>query len=286
MFGYIKIEKNELKVKDYNLFRAYYCGLCRTLKSEYGTPCHYFLSYDSTFLALLLSSLEDEPLKARPVRCMANPAKTRPALCTNRALSYAAAVNVLLVWFKLADDLRDEKSIKAALLMPLMHAKCKKARKKHPKLYEEMKTALSSLSAKEKANCNALDEVADAFGVLMQAIFKYYFETENETTKILAHVGYLLGRFIYILDAWEDREKDAARGSYNPFLLAGTMKQEDVELSLTYTLQEIAASTELLHFYKNEAIIENILYLGLKEACSGVLNPKETKKENRHERPL
>ena len=107
MFGYVKIDKNELKVKDYNLFKAYYCGVCRTLKKEYGFPAHYFLSYDAAFLATLMIALSKEAPVVAPCRCMANPMMKRPVAKTENCLLYAAAVNVLLTWFKLKDDWHD-----------------------------------------------------------------------------------------------------------------------------------------------------------------------------------
>ena len=57
MFGYVTIHEPELKVKDLNKYKAYYCGLCRVLKEDYGFMGQMTLTYDMTFAIILLSSL-------------------------------------------------------------------------------------------------------------------------------------------------------------------------------------------------------------------------------------
>ena len=290
MFGYIKIDKNELKVKDYNLFKAYYCGVCRTLKKEYGFPAHYFLSYDAAFLATLLTALCKDAPAIVPARCMANPMVKRPVAQTEACLSYAAAVNVLLTWFKLKDDWQDNHSLKAAFLMLLMAKKKKKAQKKYPALMQSIEQNLLALSALEKANCAEPDQVAAAFGKLMADVFDVDFAEDENQRRVLVHAGFLLGRFIYLIDAWEDREKDAEKKAYNPYLLAKEIREEDVKLSLEYTLSQLSHSLQLLKLERNEAILDNVVYLGLKnvleQGFSGEHKGKKTKKEKPHERPI
>ncbi|MBE7010931.1 MAG: hypothetical protein E7418_05520 [Ruminococcaceae bacterium] len=286
MFGYIRIDKDELKIKEYNLFKSYYCGLCQTLKKEYGFPARYFLSYDVTFLAVLLSALQDDAeSEVCSGRCLANPFITRPIMKRNEILRYAAGVNVLLAWFKLRDDWHDRRSLRALLVMPFMYGKQKKSKKRFPALYEHIKASLSSLSVLEKNKTAEIDLPASAFGKLMTYIFDTPLCGSAENRRILAHSGYLLGRLIYILDAWEDREQDQKNGSYNPFLLQ-EMKQEDVKLMLDYTLGELANGLQLLSFTCNQEIIENIVYLGLARAVDAVLSGQCRKKEKQHERPI
>ncbi len=287
MFGYIKIDKDDLKVRDYNLFKAYYCGVCQSLKKEYGFPSRYFLSYDVTFLAVLLSSFETDAPVTHSIRCLANPAVRRPAVSSSDVLRYAAAVNVLLVWFKLKDDWADNHSLKALTLMPLMHKKCSKARKAFPELYTGIEHALHKLTILEKEKCPEADAVAATFGEVMAAIFRTPFIKEDEKQRIFSHIGFLLGRLIYLMDAWADREEDRKKKAYNPFLLRDTA-EEDIRLSFDYTLGELANSFALLSPAKHQAILENILYLGLRKSVDTVLAGKETKqkKEKQHERPI
>ena len=286
LFGYVKIHKDELKVKEYNRYKAYYCGLCHTLKKEYGFPARYFLSNDATFLSVLLLAVADEAPAFSPIRCMANPVKQRPACRDNESLSYSAAVNVLLVWFKLKDDWQDNRSLKALLLMPLMAGKKKKAAKKFPALFANLTTHLGRLHQLEQEQNPIPDASADAFAKALQAVFSPTFVKQDDTARVLSHSGYLLGRLIYLLDAWEDREKDQEKGAYNPFLLAADVSREDVKLSLEYSLGELAGSFNLLAPKRNKDIIENIIYLGLRDALDRVLAGKKTVEETDDERSL
>ncbi|MBR5236057.1 MAG: hypothetical protein IKW06_01610 [Clostridia bacterium] len=289
MFGYIKIDKNELKVKDYNLFKAYYCGVCRTLKKEYGFPAHYFLSYDAAFLATLLTAFCKDMPAIAPTRCMVNPMVKRPVAQTDSCLSYAAAVNVLLTFFKLKDDWQDNHSLKAAFLMLFMVRQKKKAQKRYPVLAQGIRENLLTLSSLEKARCDEPDKVAASFGKLMADIFTVDF-AEEEQRRVLSHTGFLLGRFIYLIDAWEDREKDERKKTYNPYLLAKEISEADTKLSLEYTLSQLAHSLQLLELERNKEIIDNVIYLGLKnvldQVFSGEYKEKKTKKEKLHERPI
>lgn len=290
MFGYIKIDKNELKIKDYNLFKSYYCGVCRTLKADYGFPSHYFLSYDAAFLSVLLEAVSDREPLFHPVRCMANPAVQRPVADKNDVTAYAAAVNVLLVWFKLKDDWADNRSFRSLFMMPLMLRKKNKAKKRFPILYERIKAHLASLSVLEKENCAEPDSVAAAFGALMAGIFDTDLIKNEDTRRVLSHTGFLLGRLIYLMDARADREEDKKKHAYNPLLLSKEINDETLRLSFDYTLGELANTLSLLEFRRNREIIENIVYLGLRQAAQSVFADenirKDKKKENRHERPI
>lgn len=290
MFGYVKIDKNELKVKDYNWFKACYCGVCKTLQHEYGFPARYFLSYDATFLAVLLSALAENEPQLCPGRCMANPFIRRPIVQKEPALLYAAAVNVLLVWFKLKDDWHDNRSVRALLLMPFMYGKYRKAKKQYPAQEAAIREKLSALSALEAAHCTVADEVAAIFGELMAALFDTEQAGSTDHRRVLGHMGFLLGRFIYLLDAWEDREADRQKGCYNPFLSADAPKKEDVQLSLEYTLGQLAADYALLVPVRHQAILENCIYLGLRHALDRAFNEniaaQSGEKEKHHERPL
>jgi len=285
LFGYIRIYKDELKVKEYNLFKAYYCGVCQALKKEYGFPARYFLSYDAAFLAVLLSSVQEDDLTICPGRCMANPTTKRGMVSLNPVLCYAAAVNVLLVWFKLLDDWQDNHSIKALLLMPLMHGKKKKAQKRYPALCKHISEALAALSTLEKEKTPQADLPAAAFGALMAGLFDTELAGSKENRRIMSHAGNLLGRLIYLLDAWEDRAQNEKDGSYNPFVIAPVAK-EDIKLTFDYMLCELSDSLSLLTYKRNEKIIENVVYLGLKQVTDSVLLGRDRKKEKRHERPI
>lgn len=269
MFGYVKINKNELKVREYNVYKSYYCGLCKTLKSEYGYFSRFGLNYDSVFLALLLSSVTEDEYDCKNQICIAHPLEKKPIMQKNRSLSYSAAVMIILALLKLEDDMRDEKSPKAFFTFFLLLGTKRKLLKKHKKLYTDCRNEINKLSDLEKNKCDDIDILADVFANLLKLLFTPEFITDETKKRILAHIGYMLGRFIYIIDAYEDIEKDKNKNSFNPFALSEKApdKNEIYEL-LSLNLSSMAASYELLDLKINKPILDNIIYLGL----SGVLD--------------
>ncbi len=289
MFGYVHIFKDELKIKEYNVFRAYYCGLCKTLKEEYGFTARLGLNYDSVFLALLLSSVTGEEISCNPERCIANPVKKRPVLKSERALSYSAGVMLILACLKAEDNIRDEKSIKGMLLYAALWRVRRKLKKRHKELYQACREHIRALSALEQAQCPSIDKVSHEFACITQMAFVPDFIDNDADRRILSHMGYLLGRFIYMLDAFEDKERDRKKGTYNPYLAAGAAPDAEGFIeTLTFTLSSLASDYELLSLKRNKTILDNIIYLGLPHTLERVAKglPATEKGENTHERPL
>lgn len=280
MFGYIRILKDELRVREYNMFRSYYCGLCKSIKSEYGFVSRMGLSYDVTFLALMLSSVSNDETEVSPERCIVSPFNKKPIVQKTDVLSYAAAVNVILSYLKLSDDWRDERSLKALLCMPLFWGAKRKAEKRYGELFKEIKMHLDKLSLLEKEKCSEIDRLANEFGLVLSSVFNSYPGGEQNEKRILSHMGYMLGRFIYILDAYEDREKDKKKKCFNPFLLnKDNGNADEIKESLMFTLSDVSNTYKLLNIKRNRPILDNIIYLGLPDSvekvfCGGI------KKEN------
>jgi len=269
MFGYVKVNKDELKVREYDVFKSYYCGLCMTLKSEYGYFSRFCLNYDSVFLALLLSSVLEDEYDCKKSICMAHPLTKKAIMKKNKSLSYSAAVMVILALLKLEDDIKDEHSVKAFLSYIALTKAKSKVKKRYKNLYELCRNEINKLSVLEKNNCCDIDEVSDVFAHLLQILFVPDFVKDENIRRILSHIGYMLGRFIYILDAYEDIEKDKKKKCFNPFLTDGkSYKKEELLELLTLNLSSIANSYELLNIKINKPILDNIIYLGL----SGVLD--------------
>lgn len=263
MFGYVKVNQDELKVREYNVYKSYYCGLCKTLKSEYGYLSRFGLNYDSVFLALLLSSVTEDDYDCEKLRCIAHPAEKRPIMKTNKSLSYSAAAMVILALLKIEDDIHDEHSINAMFTYLALSGARRKIKKVYPKLYSDCREQINKLSHLEKDNVTDIDKLSDVFANLLKLLFVPDFIEDEITKRVLAQIGYTLGRFIYIIDAYEDIEKDKMKKSFNPFLL-GTMPQKDeLHESLTFTLSNLANSYELLDLKINKPILDNIIYLGL-----------------------
>ncbi|MBZ4645161.1 MAG: hypothetical protein PWR27_515 [Petroclostridium sp.] len=277
MFGYVIPYKDELKIREYNFFRAYYCGLCKALGKEFNQAVRMGLNYDFAFLALLLSSIHENKQEFTIEGCFANPVKKKPIMLANQHIQYSAYMSIILVYFKLLDDWQDDKSFPALFVLPAYLRPVKKAKEVYRRKYENIKQYLKQLSELERSKCEIIDESADAFAKLMQEIFIPPYVEDEKTKRILGWMGYNLGRWIYILDAFHDIEKDAKQNRYNPVLLQYKYDEKEdmeafrerikgsLEISLTFTLDNIAKSFELLDIKHNKTILDNIIYMGLRD---------------------
>ncbi len=290
LFGYVIPYKNELKVREYDVFKAYYCGLCKTLGKEFNQAVRFGLNYDLTFLALLISSLDSNRDTFKREGCISNPFKKKMIINTNDGLLYTSNISIMLIYFKLLDDWKDEKSIMSIVSTTAFLFPVRKAKRLYPNKYDTIKTYLKRLTQLEKANCDKIDESADMFAKLMEEIAAAPFITDENTLRVLRWLGYNLGRWIYILDAFNDIEEDIKKKNYNPILLQYDYNKAEsiedfkkrvrdpIEFSLTFTLDSMAKSYELLDIKHNKEILDNIIYMGTRFKMEQVLNKKEVKK--------
>ena len=272
MFGYVRINKDELRVREYNVYKSYYCGLCKTLKSEYGYFSRFALNYDSVFLALLLSSVTQDEYSCQKQVCIAHPLEKKPIMDTNRCLSYSAAAMMILTLLKLEDDIKDEHSVKAWFLHLFLSGAQRKVKKRYGALFETCRSIINKLYRLEKEKSDNLDQLADVFASLLGVLFTPDFLEDEKGARILYHIGYMLGRFIYIADAYDDIKKDKAKKTFNPFLISeNPPDKEDMQNLLTFNLSSMANSYELLDLKINKPILDNIIYLGLSSVLDKLL---------------
>ena len=267
MFGYVNVCRDELKVKELNLFNAYYCGLCKRQGKLCGAASRLILSYDFTVLALLLDSLESEQPTAALGRCMLHPFKKRPVITKSRQMDYCAQMSVALSYFKALDDWRDEKmSIKNAALA--LKPAVNKIKNKYPDKLSNIEKYLAEISAAENRGEKNIDIPAGAFGRLMAELFC----PEGRDDRALYEFGYNVGRWIYVIDAIDDFEKDKKMGRYNPFSSVNEIKEQAE--AIWYNLSAAAAAYELLDIKRNKSMLDNIVYIGLKNATEKVLKER------------
>lgn len=275
MFGYVSPQKSELKVRELTQYQAWYCGLCHTLRAEYGQIPRLTLSYDCTFLALLLASLAGEQPAAAAQRCGYKPFKKKsPVVKRTPALDYAADCNVLLYWYKLRDDWQDERKPVAMGGDLLLRRAAKKARLRQPEIARDIETQLAALTALERQNCEDIDTVADAFAKLLQSLLRQYPPLNDNQRTVLTHMGYHLGRWLYFADACDDRKKDKEKNAYNPFLAANADK-ERITFSLYASLHEMETAFDLLDTQTNSGLLENIVYRGCRDRTKRLLEEME-----------
>lgn len=275
MFGYVSINKAHLNEVEYEAFTSYYCGVCKATGDVATHTARLGLSYDITFLALVLGSIFDEG-KTSDIRCIMHPKKKRKCRISDKCINYSAGVGVMLSYLKLADDWNDERSIKALGGMALFKRGYKRIQRTLPREYEIISRQLKELSRLEKEKSNSIDDTAEAFGKILEALFTPDYVKDEGLRRKLGWLGLNLGRWIYTIDAVNDLEKDLKSGSYNTFIEMGYKTKEecvrDMELSLTLNLDGVASAFELIDFKKNATLIGKIIYLGLKEKQQLIIN--------------
>jgi len=273
MYGYIRPLRGELRVRELERYNECYCGLCAALKRRYGPLARFLLSYDLTFLAMLLGGGEEGGCRYCPL----HPIRRRRC-GSGRGLDLAADCSVILSYHKLCDDIRDSRGIKRlsarilrALLTPAFH----KAQKQLPDIDGSVKRELGRLAELEAKNTPSLDEAADCFAHLLAAFASL--ADHEERRRILREILYHVGRSIYILDALDDLEEDCRAGRYNPLRLRWGDRPDDAALeeirgTLNLSQRMAVSALGLLEKDGNTPITENILMLGLPAVTGLVLS--------------
>lgn len=261
MFGYVNVYKPELKMKDYYKYKAYYCGLCDVLKNKYGRAGQMTLSYDMTFLIILLSSLYETNTVKEQKRCVIHPLKVHDLL-RNEITEYVADMEIALSYHHLKDDWMDEKSITGYAGAKLLKKKYNKVERQYPRQCRRISECLKQLQDIEKQCEINIDMVSRCFGELMSEIFVYRQDVWEST---LRKLGFYLGKFIYILDAYDDLEKDHRKRNYNPLhhIEQASSFDEDCYQMLTMMMAECTKEFEKLPCLIDLDILHNILYEGV-----------------------
>ena len=280
MLGYVTIAKSELKIREYDVYQAYYCGICKAIGRRCGQLPRLNLSYDSVFLAMVLAGLEDTADEIEMQHCIVHPIKKKPVVLNQRAVNYAADVMVILAYHKFLDDWKDEKSAMGLAGKTALAGAYKRLSKQYPEICQQVEAGLASLSKLEGEKSGSLDLTAGAFAEVMAPLFAGYPGAASDGAKrrILDQLGRALGRWIYIIDALDDYAKDLEKGSYNP-LVYRKNKLEGVEDLLYHNLADVMNAHDLLDIKKNKEIIENIIFMGLRLRTDGILKEREEKNE-------
>lgn len=275
MFGYVRACKPELKIKEYETYKAVYCSLCKKLGKNYGILSRFTLSYDFTFLALLNMSLQDGCDGFIQKRCAFNPFK-KCNYCKNLdGIDMPAAAAMIVLYYKILDNIADERGFKKIgywCLKPIFSCAHKKAARQYPQIETVVAEYIAAQNALESANCHSIDEAADPTARVMEQILSLCSDDETQK-RVLARLGYCLGRYIYLLDAAADLPKDIKKGSYNVLknVVDNDIKNRIIG-QLYFCANEAARAFELLDIKKYKTILGNIIYLGLEETFLKELN--------------
>ncbi|MGN0174288.1 MAG: DUF5685 family protein [Acutalibacteraceae bacterium] len=286
MFGYVKAYKPELKIAEYDTYKAVYCSLCRQLGKDYGIFAKFILSYDFVFLAMLKLGLQDECCGYTKMRCPFNPLKKCMRLeKKSDALEFSAACLIIMFYYKLLDDMKDngiKGKLRSGILFPFFNHYRKKARKKFADIDDKLSELIRAQTNIENSESCSVDMAAEPTAKMLEYIFSYGC-SQDVQKRVLSRVGYLSGKWVYLIDALDDLKEDLKKSSYNPFIKRYELKNGDdlgeaVKNSVSLINNcnvELANTFELLDFKRYKTILSNIIYLGLPDQLK-----KVTDKEN------
>ena len=204
MFGYIQPDIPHMYVKDGVLYKALYCGLCKSIGASCGQRARLGLSYDMTFLSALLHNIMNTDVKIENRRCALNPVVKRPMAADDDITRAVACLNTAFTYYKLCDDVEDEK--KGRFKRSLFKKGMKRASALHPEIGRIIRRNMQALAALEKKKCSSLDMAADPFGSMIAELSDYCLgEYATEATRGLC---YGIGKWVYLIDALDDYDKD------------------------------------------------------------------------------
>lgn len=278
MFGYVRINKMDLTFREYEHYKAYYCGLCKYLKRNHTELSRMTINYDITFLIVLLSSIYQPSAQVFHEKCIVDPVKKKKHII-NEITEYAASMNILLAYYKLEDDVNDEGDIKSKLVRRAYRKSFKTAYDKYPQKADFINTCLGELRSLEEDQSTSIDQTSNCFARLLEEIFDY---KDDEYRDRLRKVGFNIGKYIYIMDAYEDLDQDLEKGRYNPFSSYKDDREGlkvKVDKLIGMTLARLEEAILNLDIKVNKSIIDNIIYSGVYLRYKGLINGADKKKQ-------
>lgn len=261
MFGYIAVNKSEMKFREFDIYHSYYCGICRELKKKYGGLGQLSLSYDMTFLAILLTGLYEPETRVGSCKCVAHPFESHETR-NNIFTEYAADMNMLFACYKCQDDWEDERKFGKYAYGRMLEAKAGRLKKEYADKVRTISLMMQDFSDAERSGDADIDTLAGLFGRIMAEIMA---AREDEWADNLRRLGFFLGKFIYLCDAYEDVEKDIRKGMPNPLKqkFESPDFEEECKTILMMMISECCKEFEKLPILENVEILRNILYSGV-----------------------
>lgn len=263
MFGYININQKIMTEENKKAYQSYYCGLCRKLKSDCGTKGQMLLTYDMTFLVVLLTGLYELSNEESEITCALHPTKKR-TVWINEATQYAADMNLVLAYQNLIDDWKDDKAYTKKALAKMLDKDYTRIMSKYPRQVKALEDYMRRTEEVERSHESNLDVVAGLTGEMLGEIFCW---KEDEWAEELRTLGFYMGKFIYLMDAYEDYDDDVHKNAYNPLVYVKGESAEELDtllrLLLTSMMSECAKSFERLPILLHADILRNVLYSGV-----------------------
>ena len=277
MFGYVRVDKPNILIKDFATYKAYYCGLCKSISAKY---CNQLMrlgvNYDIAFLSMLAHNYEDVEPSFKDTRCFVHPIGPKfPVVVNDRVQERIVDINTVLGYYKVCDDRRDKGGLRYSAVKSALKPAYKKAAAALPELDAALKKCFSELEALEQAGSDDLDALAQTSADMLVAVGRAATDAFDEDFRVLAEN---LGRWIYVVDAYDDMAKDLKQNSFNPFTVKGSLSgEEEAELAAAVKerlygyIREIRAAYDRMRIVYSEGPLSNVIYLGLRQKTDEVL---------------
>ncbi len=283
MFGYIFVNGKNLSEESKKQYEAYYCGLCQVLKHSSGIKAQMLLNYDMTFLIILLTGLYELENEETTFICPIHP-KNKKLAYINDASQYASDMNVMLSYYNLVDDWKDDRNYTKHFLSLSLKREQRRLSEKYPRQAKALEEYMVNLDRLESQGEKNIDAISGLTGEMLGEIFAWQDDIWSDELHCL---GFYMGKFIYLMDAYEDLEKDRKKNEYNPFMGLADDSPDDYDtiskLILTSMMTECAKSFERLPILLHADILRNILYSGVWSKYE-YLQQKKQKREDRTEK--
>ncbi|MBO6048046.1 MAG: hypothetical protein J6P61_09945 [Erysipelotrichaceae bacterium] len=259
MFGYVVVDQEHVKDEELQYYRSLYCGLCHTLEEEYGLLARLTLNNDMTCLIALLNGLYDVQVHSQEKRCLVHPLRRHLERISENTY-YAARMTILLAYYKALDDIRDDH--RHYLRYRLLRESYREVQKAYPYKVKRIEEGLAKINELENQNCQNIDTMCNTFGSVLGEIFAC---KDDEWHDELYEIGDYIGRFIYLLDAYDDLYQDIKKRSYNP--LKSRMNDQtfdqDIRDILVMYMSEATRVMEQLPIVAHTDLLNNIFYSGV-----------------------
>ncbi len=278
MFGYITVNREELKIKEEKAYQSYYCGLCHALHMRHGRAGQLTLTYDMTFLVILLNALYEQTMMEKNGRCLMHPVN-RHHIRWNDMTLYCADMNIMLAYYNLLDDWQDDRNFTRYAAAKALAKQCWRVCEAYPRQSRAVKGYMKALGECERDRSDNIELAACLTGRMLAEIFV---RNEDEWAADLRQMGFFLGKFIYLMDAYEDVDGDIKKGSYNPLGFMREREDFDSECQgiLMMQMAECCRAFERLPIVEDAGILRNILYSGVWVKFASVYNKRNKAGEN------
>lgn len=285
VFGYVRPVLSLLPQEEKDRYQGAYCGLCHAMGKRHGFSARFTLNYDFAFLAILFSGDADGDWRQK--RCPVHPLRKKKCCLCSGGLDAAADASMILTWQKLRDDVLDHgwlRGLPARILTWILGPAYRRARRARPGFAEQVESCLDRLHRMEQSGEPSLDRTADSFACILRASAPP--EAQEVRRRVMEQMLYHIGRWIYLVDAWDDLEKDREQERYNPIAARfGPRAKDEIEYmktTMTHSLRLAVSAANLIEFGQWDYLVQHILHQGLPAVQEAVLAGRWKQQKNKH----